>query len=317
MQRVSPPDPATDLFETHRPRLVRLAYRMLGSVAEAEDVVQNAWLRWRAVDADEIREPGAWLTRTTSRLALDVLKSARARRETYFGAWLPEPFVETPVDTAQDDLTLTLMMALERLSPLERAAFLLHDVFGVGFDEVATTLDRDATAVRQLAARARRHVREARPRYVVEREEGDRIARAFFDASRSGDVGALTNLLSETVTLRADGGGKVIAFRNPIEGLARIQRLYAGLNRKYGTDSFVFLRLLWIDGLPGFVSLERGRVLQTTALSIEDGRIVEIFITRNPDNWPASPPNWSFPVRRPELGFRAAPGNAAPSGRGS
>ena len=283
MARVSPPDPATDLFETHRPRLVRLAYRMLGSVAEAEDVVQNAWLRWRTVDADQVREPGAWLTRTTSRLALDVLRSARARRETYFGAWLPEPLVEAEAEPVEDNLTLTLMMALERLSPLERAAFLLHDVFGVGFDEVATTLERDATAVRQLAARARRHVQEARPRYVVGREEGDRIARAFFDASRSGDVGALSHLLSETAIVHADGGGKVIAFRNPIEGLARIQRLYTGLNRKYGLDSFVFLRLLWIDGLPGFVSLERGRVLQTTALSIEDGRIVEIFITRNPD----------------------------------
>jgi len=283
MPRVSPPDPATDLFETHRPRLVRLAYRMLGSVADAEDVVQNAWLRWRTVDADQVREPGAWLTRTTSRLALDVLKSARARRETYFGAWLPEPLLEAELEPVEDNLTLTLMMALERLSPLERAAFLLHDVFGVGFDEVATTLERDATAVRQLAARARRHVQEARPRYVVGREEGDRIARAFFDASRSGDVGALSHLLSETAIVHADGGGKVIAFRNPIEGLARIQRLYTGLNRKYGLDSFVFLRLLWIDGLPGFVSLERGRVLQTTALSIEDGRIIEIFITRNPD----------------------------------
>lgn len=220
---MSPPDPATDLFETHRSRLVRLAYRMLGSVAEAEDVVQNAWLRWRTVDADQVREPGAWLTRTTSRLALDVLKSARARRETYFGAWLPEPFIEAEAEPAQDSLTLTLMMALERLSPLERAAFLLHDVFGVGFDEVATTLGRDAAAVRQLAARARRHVQDARPRYVVGREEGDRIARTFFDASRSGDVDALTHLLSETAVVRADGGGKVIAFRNPIEGLARIR----------------------------------------------------------------------------------------------
>ncbi len=222
MKRVSPPDPATELFETHRPRLVRLAYRMLGSVAEAEDVVQNAWLRWRTVDADQVREPGAWLTRTTSRLALDVLKSVRAQREIYFGSWLPEPLpeplAEVEAEAVHDDLTLTLMMALERLSPLERAAFLLHDVFGVGFDEVAVTLERDPPAVRQLAARARRHVQHARPRYVVEREEGDRIARAFFEASRSGDVGALTHLLSETAILRANGGGKVIAFRNPIAG---------------------------------------------------------------------------------------------------
>ena len=280
---MSRPDPATEVFEAHRPRLVRLAYRMLGSVAEAEDVAQNAWLRWRSVDPAEVREPAAWLTRTTSRLALDVLKSARARRETYVGTWLPEPLVEPESDEVHDDLTLTLMVALERLSPLERAAFLLHDVFGVPFDDVANTLERDPTSVRQLAARARRHVQEARPRYAVEREEGDRIARAFFEASRSGDVAALGALLAERATLRADGGGKVLAFHNPIEGAERILRLFASLARKYGSDAFEYIRPMWIDGLPGYASLERGRVLQTTALAIEDGRIVDIFVTRNPD----------------------------------
>ena len=280
---MSRPDPATDAFQAHRPRLVRLAYRMLGSTAEAEDVVQNAWLRWRTVDPAEVREPAAWLTRTTTRLALDVLKSARARRETYVGTWLPEPLVEPEQDEVQDDLTLTLMVALERLSPLERAAFLLHDVFGVAFDEVATTLDRDATAVRQLAARARRHVRAGGPRYAVEREEGERIARAFFNASASGDVQTLSALLADRATLRADGGGKVLAFHNPIEGAQRILRLFAGLARKYGPGAFEYIRPMWIDGLPGYVSLERGSVLQTTALAIEDGRIADIFITRNPD----------------------------------
>ena len=280
---MSRPDPATEVFEAHRPRLARLAYRMLGSVAEAEDVVQNAWLRWRTVDPAEVREPAAWLTRTTTRLALDVLKSARARRETYVGSWLPEPLVETEPERGEDDLTLTLMMALERLSPLERAAFLLHDVFGVAFEEVATTLDRDSASVRQLASRARRHVRDARPRYAVEREEGDRIARAFFEASRSGDLATLSGLLAETATLRADGGGKVIAFHNPIEGARKLLRLFANLSRKYGPDAFQYIRPLWIDGLPGYASLERGMILQTTALAIEDGRIVEIFITRNPD----------------------------------
>ncbi len=280
---MSRPDPATETFEAHRPRLARLAYRMLGSFAEAEDVVQNAWLRWRAVNPAEVREPVAWLTRTTTRLALDVLKSARARRETYVGAWLPEPLVEPQPDPCGDDLTLTLMVALERLSPLERAAFLLHDVFGIGFDEVARTLDRDSASVRQLASRARRHVRDARPRYAVEREEGDRIARAFFEASRSGDIAALGDLLAETAILRADGGGKVIAFHNPIYGARKLLRLFASLSRKYGPGAFEYIRPLWIDGLPGYASLERGDILQTTALAIEDGRIVAIFITRNPD----------------------------------
>lgn len=282
---MSRPDLPTDLFETHRPRLVRLAYRMLGSVAEAEDVVQDGWLRWRTVDPGEIREPAAWLTRTVTRLCLDQIKSARSRRETYVGAWLPDPLVGSfdPAEDEADDLTLTLMMALERLSPLERAAFLLHDVFGVAFDEVGRTLDRDPTAVRQLASRARKHVRDARPRFPVEREEGDRLAQAFFAASRDGDLKALGAMLAEGAVFYADGGGKVIAFHNPIRGLARLLRLFAGLHRKYGADAFSLLRPMWIDGLPGYVSLERGQVLQTTALDIRDGRIVGIYITRNPD----------------------------------
>ncbi|CAN5372120.1 sigma-70 family RNA polymerase sigma factor [soil metagenome] len=282
----SRPDPTTDLFETHRPRLVRLAYRMLGSTAEAEDVVQDAWLRWRTADVDTVREPGAWLTRVTTRLCLDQLKSARSRRETYVGSWLPEPLIgsfDPPQDDLGDDLTLTLMMALERLSPLERAAFLLHDVFGVGFDEVGRTLDRDAPAVRQLAARARKHVQDARPRFPVAPEEGDRIAQAFFAASRSGDVAALRGLLAESVVVTSDGGGKVFAFPRPIRGLDHVLRLYAGLTRKYGADSFVQIRPMRIDGLPGYASLERGALLQTTALEIEDGRITGVYVTRNPE----------------------------------
>jgi len=283
---VSRPDPSTEVFEAHRPRLTRLAYRMLGSLAEAEDVTQEAWLRWSRVDPAEIREPGAWLTRTTTRLALDLLKSARVRRETYVGAWLPEPLITGPEADAEafaDDLTLSLMTAMERLSPLERAAFLLHDVFDVGFDEVATTLERDPASVRQLASRARRHIRQARPRYAVEPQEGERIARAFFDAARSGDMAALGALLADEATLKSDGGGKVIAFHNAIQGAPKLLRLYAGLHRKYGQEGSEMLRPVWIDGLPGYISLERGRILQTTALTIVDGRVVEVFITRNPD----------------------------------
>jgi len=283
---VSPPDPSTKVFEAHRPRLTRLAYRMLGSLAEAEDVTQEAWLRWSRVDPAKIREPGAWLTRTTTRLALDLLKSARMRRETYVGAWLPEPLITQPasgVEEFADDLTLSLMTAMERLSPLERAAFLLHDVFDIGFDEVATTLERDAGSVRQLASRARRHIQAARPRYAVEPAEGERLARAFFEAAKSGDTASLSALLAADVTLRSDGGGKVMAFHNAIHGAPKLLRLYAGLHRKYSRQGSEMLRPVWIDGLPGYISLERGRILQTTALTIVDGRIVEVFITRNPD----------------------------------
>lgn len=279
-----PTDPSTVTFEQHRPRLLRLAYRMLGSVSEADDIVQEAWLRWRRVDPGDIEQPAAWLARTVTRLCLDTLKSARARREAYVGNWLPEPIFE-PEDSgpALDDLTLSLMMALERLSPLERAAFLLHDVFGTPLAEVAVTLGREAVAVRQLAARARRHVRDARPRYPVTRDEGDRIARAFYAASNQGDLAGLRSLLAEAVVLTADGGGKSTAWRRPIVGLDHVVRLFEGLHRKLTHEPSVLVDWAWIDGLPGYVSYERDGALQTTALEIEDGRILSIFITRNPD----------------------------------
>ena len=280
---MTPPDEIADLFEAHRPRLVRLAYRMLGSLAEAEDVVQDAWLRWRDVDRTSVSAPSSFLSRIVTRLCLDQMKSARARRESYVGSWLPEPLLEEQEDDRGDDLTLTLMMALERLSPLERAAFLLHDVFGVPLEEVAGTLHREAAAVRQLAARARRHVRESRPRYPVERTEGDRIAQAFFAAARSGDTDTLRTMLAETVVLQSDGGGKVQSFPNPIHGLDRVLRLFEGLSRKFGAEAFEMIQPMWIDGLPGYASLERGQVLQITALAIEEGRIARIYITRNPD----------------------------------
>ena len=281
---MTPPDNQTDEFEAHRPRLVRLAYRMLGSMLEAEDIVQDAWLRWRRADRGAVATPGAYLTRIVTRLCLDVLKSARVRRETYIGPWLPEPVVEPEDDALRaDDLTLTLMLALERLSPLERAAFLLHDVFDVPLGEVAATLDRAPAAVRQLAARARKHVRDGRPRYDVSREEGARIAQAFFAASTKGDLAELRGLLAENVVILSDGGGKVVAFRNPTIGLDRALRLFAGLSRKFADKMPADIRPVWIDGLPGYISQGRGDVLQTTALEIEDGRITAIYITRNPD----------------------------------
>lgn len=279
-----PRDHHAEAFEAHRPRLVRLAYRMLGSMAEAEDMVQEAWLRWERVDRTGVSNPGAFLNRTVARLCLDVMKSARHRRETYIGPWLPDPVADPAGDSIRaDDLTLTLMLALERLSPLERAAFLLHDVFDVPLGDIAETIDRDPAAVRQLAARARKHVRENRPRYQITREEGERMATAFFAAAASGDMAGLQSLLARDVVLRADGGGKVSAFRNPIIGLDRVLRMFAGLTRKLTAQTAEYIRPVWIDGLPGYVSRERDNVLQTTALAIEDGRITAIYITRNPD----------------------------------
>ncbi|MEO3388267.1 sigma-70 family RNA polymerase sigma factor [Mesorhizobium sp. CAU 1741] len=272
---------STRLFEAQRPRLLRLAYRMLSSVTEAQDVVQDAWLRWQRTDMSEVQHAPAFLSRIVTRLCLDAMKSARVRRETYIGSWLPDPLPEPDDDLRADNLTLTLMLALERLSPLERAAFLLHDVFDMPMDEIAATLDRDVAAVRQLASRARRNVQSDKPRYPVARDDGDRIAIAFLDATRTGDVGTLRTILADGVRIVSDGGGKVLAFPNAIVGLDRALRLYRGLFRKYG-DAESIVRQVWIDGLPGYISLYNGTP-QTTSFEIENGRIVAIYKTRNPD----------------------------------
>ncbi|QDE67350.1 sigma-70 family RNA polymerase sigma factor [Myxococcus xanthus] len=269
-----------DAFDPLRPRLLRIAYRMLGIVAEAEDVVQEAYLRWHQTDRTAVRDAEAVLVRTVTRLCLDVLKSARVRREEYVGTWLPEPIVDA---VESDDLTLTLMMALERLSPLERAAFLLHDVFGMDFEEVAKAIDRDPAACRQLASRARAHVREARPRFPVSEAKGHELASAFYAASRSGDMGALQALLAQDVVVYSDGGGKVKAALNPIYGQEKTLRLFEGLLRIRGVNYSQLVHEGFIDGLPAFVTLEKDGTLQTTALGIEDGRVVAIYVTRNPD----------------------------------
>lgn len=278
-----PEGAGADPFEPLRPRLVRLAYRMLGSMAEAEDIVQEAWLRWHGTDRSAVRDPAAYLSRTVTRLCLDHLKSARVKRETYIGPWLPEPVLETEPDEGEEDLSLTLMMALERLSPLERAAFLLHDVFGVSFEDIAATLDRNPAACRQLAARARRNVRAARPRFPVPRDEGRRMAEAFLAASRSGDLQGLQALLAENVVAYADGGGIKRAALNPLAGFRRVSGFLLGVARKANYAKPRLLHMGMINGLPGFVTVEPGEVLQTTALQIEDGRITAIYVVRNPE----------------------------------
>ncbi|MGH7035204.1 MAG: sigma-70 family RNA polymerase sigma factor [Stellaceae bacterium] len=272
---------AAAAFDPLRPGLVRVAYRMLGSVADAEDAVQDAFLRWLDVDRDAVREPAAFLRRIVTRLCLDRLRSLRRERETYIGTWLPEPIVESAEDE-MDDVTLPLLMALERLSPLERAAFLLHDVFGLGFEEVAATIERDEAACRQLASRARAHIRANRPRYPVPKERGLEIAEAFFAASRNGEMERLRALLAADVTVYGDGGGKVTAHGPPIAGLDNVMRLFETFVPVFAKGTSRLLRYGFINGLPGFVTIEGG-ILQTTALAIEDGRIAAIYAMRNPD----------------------------------
>ena len=273
---------AAAVFDPMRPRLTRIAYRMLGSVADAEDVVQDAFLRWLDTDRHVVREPEAFLRRVVTRLCLDHLKSARHRRETYIGPWLPEPVVAAAEDEI-DEVTLPLMMALERLSPLERAAFLLHDVFDVSFEEIAETIGREPVTCRQLASRARTHVRAARPRFDMPKERGLQIAAAFFAASRSGDMQQLQSLLASDVTAYADGGGKARAALQPIVGLDKVMQLHAALAPIFAENMSRVVRYGFINGLPGFVTIEQDDTLQTTALQIEAGKILAIFVMRNPD----------------------------------
>ncbi|RIV76694.1 sigma-70 family RNA polymerase sigma factor [Pelagerythrobacter aerophilus] len=273
-------DEAAAGFDPLRPMLLRLGYRMLGSVADAEDVVQEAFIRWMRSDRSEVREPEAFLRRTVTRLCLDQLKSARQRRETYVGPWLPEPIVE---EEDEEDVTLPLMLALERLSPLERAAFLLHDVFGLSFDEVAATVGRDTAACRQLASRARAHVRDARPRYKLEKTRGLELAEAFYAASRSGDMSALGALLAADVSMHADGGGKRPAAPQPIIGFDHVMKVHKALAALFVKRHSTLVRTGFISGLPGFVTRESDGELQTTAFEIEDDRIVAIYVMRNPD----------------------------------
>ncbi|MGE0062197.1 MAG: sigma-70 family RNA polymerase sigma factor [Xanthobacteraceae bacterium] len=276
-------DEAAAVFDPLRPMLTRVAYRMLGSVADAEDAVQDAFLRWLDADRTTVREPGAFLRRVVTRLCLDRLKSAQHRRETYIGPWLPEPVVEPAENDLDDDVTLPLMMALERLSPLERAAFLLHDVFGLDFEEVATTIGRDPAACRQLASRARDHVRADRPRYPVAREHGLEIAEAFFAASRNGDMERLRGLLAADVTVYADGGGKASAAKRPVGGRDDVMRLFTRLATALAANPSRLVRYGLINGLPGFVTVEHGGILQTTALEIGPNGVAAVYITRNPD----------------------------------
>jgi len=272
---------AADSFEPHRGFLVRLAYRMLGSVAEAEDAVQDAFLRWTEVDRDAVAEPRGYLARTVSRLCLDRMKSARAHREHYVGTWLPEPIVEGGPASLASDLSVALLMTLERLSPLERAAFLLHDVFDMDYADIAGVLERSEPACRQLAARARDHVRDERPRFQASEDDSARLATAFHHAMMTGDVAAIAQLLHDDAVFYTDGGGKRSAALNPIYGKAKILRFVAGLAAK-GRALPERIDRARINGLHGFV-MQGSEGVETLALEIDGDRIVALYGIRNPD----------------------------------
>jgi RNA polymerase sigma-70 factor (ECF subfamily) len=275
-------------FEKHRRALTGLAYRMLGSRADAEDVVQDAYLRWHGVDRQDIGNPRRYLGTVVTRLCLDRMKSARVRRELYVGQWLPEPVVDEVFDAegAGDlarDISVALMLLLERLSPLERASFLLHDVFGLNFAEIAHALGRGEAACRQLAARARTHIEARRPRFAASREEGHRLAAAFQAAMTSGDTQAFAKILAKDAVLYSDGGGKRAAALNPIRGADKILRFFAGVARKNPALAAIKGRSAIVNGLPGFVVRETDGSVDTIAIEYDTGRIVAIYLIRNPD----------------------------------
>lgn len=275
----------TEAFVRERPSLFGLAYRMLGSVAEAEDILQEAFLRWQGANHAEVNNARAFLRKIVTRLCLDHLKSARARREHYVGAWLPEPLIEespAPDELAQD-LSFALLLALERLSPLERAVFLLHDVFETDFAEIASLLGRSEAACRQLAARARAHLRRQRPRFSVPAEQARAFATAFDKASREGDLAVLHALLAQDVVLYTDGGGRRAAALNPIFGRDKVCRFYLGLVRKGLTAPPLTRRFGWVNGQPGLVTLEWDGLPQAIGLEIEDSAIRALYVIRNPE----------------------------------
>jgi RNA polymerase sigma-70 factor (ECF subfamily) len=270
----------------HREFLVGVAYRLLGSVQAAEDVVQDAFLRAERADTDDIVEPRAWLTRIVSRLALDELRSARVRRERYVGPWLPEPMLAPiepgadPADrvTLDEQVSLALLAVLETLSPAERAVYVLHEAFGVPLSEVAAIVGRTPEACRQLASRARRHVRDRAPRFDADPGEQARLVEAFKTAAERGDLEALAVLLDEDVVLRADGGGVVTAARRPIAGRRRVvQTLAAGVR---GAPELA-IRVVLVNGDPGLLVRFDGRVV-VFAFVVAGGRIAHIDIVANP-----------------------------------
>lgn len=278
---------ATSTFNRMRSRLQGIAYRMLGSVAEAEDVVQDVWLRWHDAEHATLENADAWLVTIATRLSIDRLRAAKIRREHYAGIWLPEPFLtESPATPEEmhelaDDVSVAFMILLERLSPEARAAFLLREVFDADYDEVAKTLGKSQAACRQIVRRAKAQLREAQPRYVVPRDVHRRLLHSFADAMSRGDFAALNAMLAESAELLGDGGGKVSSFPKPLQGGQRIAQLFYAGNRRHG--SAMHVELAFLNGEWSLLRFIDG-VLESAQSYETDGRqILRIHVQRNPD----------------------------------
>jgi RNA polymerase sigma-70 factor (ECF subfamily) len=289
---------AARVFDEHRNLLVSVAYRVLGSVTDAEDAVQEAWLRWSGVDRSGVSDPRAFLVRVTTRLAIDRLRRVKARRESYVGPWLPEPIL-TRQDPAEDaamaeSVSMAMLVVLETLSPLERAVFVLREAFGMPHAEIAEVLGRKEDAVRQLARRARDHVRERRTRFDADRTEQQRVTERFLEATAGGDLEALMEVLSPGVTLVADGGGKALSPRRPVLGAEKVARFLVAIVGEEQTARFlrsvglepsggVRVHLAGVNGETGVVITAGGAPISALVLEVTDGLVHTIRMVANPE----------------------------------
>ncbi len=284
----------TQTFSEHRPLLFSIAYRMLGSVMDAEDMVQETFLRWQDAPVDDVRAPKPYLSTVITRLCIDQLRSAKVQREQYIGPWLPEPIVTE--ETAEvdehlalaDSLSMAFLVLLERLSPVERAVFLLHEVFEYEYPEIARIVDKSEANCRQLVHRARQRVTAGGQRFQPTPEQLEQITQRFIAASAMGDMQGLIELLSDDVMLWSDGGGKVSAALNPIRGADRVARFFIGLAKKMPPDTT--FRIARVNGNPGFVSYIGGAVYFVAEVSFADGRVQSFRIVNNPDKLRHIPP---------------------------
>ncbi|GCD89759.1 RNA polymerase sigma-70 factor [Nocardioides sp. LS1] len=273
---------ATDAFVTHRNLLFTVAYEMLGSAVDAEDVLQETWLRWHEVDLTAVRDERAYLVRITTRLALNRMRTMARRREQYVGPWLPEPLLTTP-DVAEDveladSVSMAMLLVLETLSPTERAVFVLREVFDVGYDEIAAAVDKSPAAVRQIASRARAHVDERRPRSDVTPTQRDEVIAKFLGATATGDLQGLMDVLAPDVVLMTDGGGFKKAALRPILGRDKVLRFLEAVMPEDGSAELVL-----VNGAPGLRLLVGGVVDAIGTMLVEDGQVTGLYIVRNPE----------------------------------
>jgi RNA polymerase sigma-70 factor (ECF subfamily) len=298
------PGANAQIFSGHRDRLFGIAYRMLGSRADAEDVLQDAWLRWHEQDTSELRSTEAWLTTMVTRLAIDRLRSVKTQRATYFGPWLAEPLAETELTTPEShaefasDVSMAFMLLLERLGEEERAAFILHDVFDCDYDDIAETLGKTPSACRQLVHRARERVATERRRFRVDEEARIGLLKRFIAAAHSGDFNAIKSMFAPDARMTSDGGGKAIAVFRPLHGAERIARLWWAISRRPDASS-IERRLVRVNGEMGFVFYFKGRLHSVATVDTDGQHIYGYYSIANPDKLRVFAQRQLLPVTQP------------------